>query len=62
MNLHVFLCPIEEQLFHYFNNFVSHKKAKKLIPASFARYICLVTIEIAGHDENFDCHFFKCWI
>ena len=52
-----------EQLFHYFNNFVSHKKAKKkLIPVYLAIYICLVTIEIVGRDENFDCHFFKCWI
>ena len=49
-----------EQVFHYFNNIIGFEKAKKLTSVSLGQCICHVTIEAAGHDQNWKCYYFKC--
>ena len=48
-----------EQLFHYFNNTLSYEKAKKLTSVTIVKCIFYITVEIVGHNKNFDCHCLK---
>ena len=51
-----------EQVLDYFNHVVSLEKAKKLTAITMARYICHITKEIQGDNENLHCYSFKCRI
>ena len=45
-----------EQVFHYFSNILSYKKV------TTAKCVCYITVEIVGHNKNYDCRCFKCQI
>ena len=71
MILHIFLFPTgyrkmhniyPEQIYDYFTHVVSYEKAKKLTSVTIIRCICHITLEMKGHNENFNCHYFKCYV
>ena len=53
---------INSEHFYYFNNTVSYEKVKKLTSVTIEKCICYITVEIVGHNKNYDCRCFKCQI
>ena len=51
-----------KQVFHYFNDTFSYEKAKKLTSVTTVNCICYITVEIIGHNKNYDSRCFKCQI